>query len=240
MTTFVLVHGAWHGGWCWQKVTPLLEAAGHSVLAPDLPGHGDDSTPIAQVTLEAYAERIVEIMDRAGEPVVLVGHSMGGIVITQAAELRPDGVAGLVYVTAFIPANGETLGALAAGNTNSRIARGVTTPHPGRSTTVNEEAIQPTFYGDCSPSDVAWAKKRLCAQAIAPIVTPVATTDAGWGRIPRAYIECTRDEAITIAYQRKMQGDHLCDPVLTMETDHSPFLSAPEELAGHLLSLATD
>jgi len=240
MSTFVLVHGAWHGGWCWQKVTPLLEAAGHSTRAPDLPGHGDDPTPIRDVTLDAYARRVAEVIDAATPPIVLVGHSLGGVVITQTAELRPERVARLVYLAAFIPSNGETLGALAAGDTSSRLARRVTTAHPDRSTTVNDDAIEPTFYGQVSPDDVAWAKERLCAQATAPIVTPVATTDNGWGRVPRAYIECTKDQALTIGYQRKMQADHPCDPVLRMDTDHSPFLSTPEELAGHLLSLATD
>ncbi len=75
MSRFVLVHGAWHGAWCWNKVVPLLEAKGHSVDAIDLPGHGSDVTPIAEVTLERYAERVGRALRAEPEPAVLVGHS---------------------------------------------------------------------------------------------------------------------------------------------------------------------
>lgn len=74
MTTFVLIHGAWHGGWCWDKVVPLLEQAGHVAVAPDLPSHGADRTPVAEVTLDAYVARVCEILDAQPEPVVLLGH----------------------------------------------------------------------------------------------------------------------------------------------------------------------
>ncbi len=89
MSTYVLVHGAWHGSWCWEKVVPLLEQAGHQVEALDLPGHGQDKTPIREITLAAYTNRVCETLDAQAEPVILVGHSLGGMVITQAAEERP-------------------------------------------------------------------------------------------------------------------------------------------------------
>ena len=86
MATYVLVHGAWHGAWCWNKVAPLLEAKGHTVVAPDLPGHGDDDTPRAGVTLESYAKKVADVVSAQDEKVILVGHSMGGIAITAGAE----------------------------------------------------------------------------------------------------------------------------------------------------------
>ena len=89
MATYVLVHGAWHGAWCWFKVIPLLEKRGHKVVALDLPSHGRDKTPTSSVTLQSYADRVCQTLDECSEPVVLVGHSMGGVVITQAAEQRP-------------------------------------------------------------------------------------------------------------------------------------------------------
>ena len=89
LTAFVLVHGAWHGAWCWDELAPLL--GGH-VEAVDLPGHGADTTPVAGCTLDAYVARVVEALERAPEPAVLVGHSLGGITVAQAAERRPDEV----------------------------------------------------------------------------------------------------------------------------------------------------
>jgi pimeloyl-ACP methyl ester carboxylesterase len=102
MSTFVSVHGGWNGGWCWEKVVPLLEEAGHEVEAPDLPGLGEDRTPLPKVSLQGYADRICQVLEAQPEPVVLVGHSSGGIVISQAAEQRLDKVKLLVYLAAIL------------------------------------------------------------------------------------------------------------------------------------------
>ena len=109
MTTFVLVHGASHGSWCWDKVVPLLEAQGHQVVAVDLPGntYGEFDIPPAQVTLETYAQHVCKVLDQLDEPVVLVGHSLGGLTITQTAEYRPDKIRSLVYLTAVLIRPGE-------------------------------------------------------------------------------------------------------------------------------------
>ena len=109
MSTFVLVHGAWHGAWCWEKVVPLLEEAGHDVVVPDLPGHGEYGTPMPELSMQGYAERVVRAVDEASEPVILVGHSMGGIVVSLVAEARPDRVRKLVYLTGFLLEDGKTL-----------------------------------------------------------------------------------------------------------------------------------
>src|SRR5215471_17226659 len=119
MSRYILVHGAWHGRWCWEKVVPLLRQAGHRVETLDLPGHGQDRTPIREITLAAYTKRVCETLDDQAEPVILVGHSMGGIVITQVAEERPEKIQTLVYLTAFLPQNGESLLQLARMNADS-------------------------------------------------------------------------------------------------------------------------
>src|ERR1035441_10945961 len=113
MARILLVHGAFGGAWCWEPVMPGLRAAGHDVQALDLPGDGEDQTPLAQVTLDAYARRVCGAL-ASGEPAVLVGHSMGGIVVTQAAARSPQHVAALIYVAAFLPADGQSLMDLAA------------------------------------------------------------------------------------------------------------------------------
>ena len=89
MSTYVLIHGAWHGGWCWKKVVPLIEKEGHTVVAPDLPGHGEDKRPIAEITLQAYADRVCQILDEQSEPVILAGHSMGEFSALVASSLPP-------------------------------------------------------------------------------------------------------------------------------------------------------
>ncbi|HYW04037.1 MAG TPA: alpha/beta fold hydrolase [Gammaproteobacteria bacterium] len=237
MSTYVLIHGAWHGGWCWAKLAPLLEAQGHTVVAPDLPGHGDDATPTERVTLQAYADRVCEVLDAQSEPVVLVGHSMGGIVITQAGEQRPDRIRALVYVTAFLPENGRSLADYADSAEDTLVPPNMVVSEDGTRATVREAVIADAFYGDCSPEDIAWAKSRLVPQAVAPIVTPVRVTPDNFGRLPRVYVSCTRDRAITPEMQRMMLSNLPCDTVCSMDTGHSPFLADPDLLARHLLAV---
>ena len=98
MARLVLVHGAYGGAWCWSRVVGPLEAAGHTVETLDLPGAGDDLTPVEGVTLEACAARVGDVLAHSNEPALLVGHSMGGVVITQAASNHPDRIASLAYV----------------------------------------------------------------------------------------------------------------------------------------------
>ena len=112
MSTYVLVHGSWHGGWCWDKVIPLLKARGHRVVAPDLPGHGRDKTPASDITLRAYADRVCDVLDAEAEPAILVGHSFGGLVITQAAEYRPEKIRTLVYLCAYLLRSGSSFDAV--------------------------------------------------------------------------------------------------------------------------------
>src|SRR5215471_8421479 len=121
MSRYILVHGAWHGRWCWDQVVPLLRQAGHQVETLDLPGHGQDRTPILEVTLAAYTKRVCETLDAQAEPVILVGHSMGGIVITQVAEERPEKIQTLVYLTAFLVQNGESVVQITQMNNDSLV-----------------------------------------------------------------------------------------------------------------------
>jgi pimeloyl-ACP methyl ester carboxylesterase len=109
MARFVLVHGAFGGAWCWEPVTGPLEAAGHAVETLDLPGCGADQTPVEAVTLASCAKRVCDVLVSGTEPAILVGHSMGGVVVTQAASDCPGHVASLVFVAAFMPADGQSL-----------------------------------------------------------------------------------------------------------------------------------
>ena len=237
MSTYVLIHGAWHGGWCWEKVVPLLQKQGHTAVAPDLPAQGKDKTPIAEVSLQSYADRVCDILDAQPEPAILVGHSMGGMVITQAAEYRPDRIRTLVYLCAFLPRNGESLLQLAQTDTEGLVLPNLVPADDQQSATVRDETIKDAFYGDCSDDDVARAKSLLVAQPLAPLAAPVTTTEANFGRVPRVYIECLKDRAIPPPLQKQMYTASPCRKVIAMDTSHSPFLSAPEQLVEHLTSL---
>jgi pimeloyl-ACP methyl ester carboxylesterase len=164
MATFVLVHGSWHGAWCWHRVVPELEALGHRVLAPDLPGHGDDATAPAQLTLKAYAECVATVICSATEPVVLVGHSFAGIVISQVAELVPERISRLVYLTAFLPANGQSLSRLATAD--PRQSGGHQLDHSRR--TSNSSVSISTKCRRCSTPTAPKAMSRWPGSGCAP------------------------------------------------------------------------
>lgn len=237
MSTFVLIHGAAHGGWCWYKVVSLLEKQGHTVLAPDLPGHGRDKTPVSAVTLQLYVDRVCKLLDAQREPVILVGHSMGGGIITQVAEERPERIKRSVYLAGAMPRNGQSMLERFKNDTESAsLANFVIAPDQSYAT-FREAGLKEAFYEDCSEEDIALAKLLLAPQAMAPLITPVKTSEAKWGRVPRVYIECLRDRALTPPFQKRLYTAVPCQLVLSMDTSHSPFFSAPGELARHLTAL---
>lgn len=235
--TIVLVHGGWHGAWCWYRLVPLLERRGHHVLTPELPAHGLDTTPAGAVTLAAYAERVVATLRPLPEPAVLVGHSLGGMVITQAAELAPDKVAMLAYLSAFLPGDGESLAGLAAGDAESLLPAQCTVDATGTLLDLAPEGLRPALYADCRDEDVALARRLLRPEPLAPLSDPVRTTAGRFGRVPRAYIECRQDRALPLARQRAMQAARPCDHVAALDAGHSPFFSVPEALAECLAAL---
>ena len=237
MSTFVLVHGAAHGGWCWYKVVAALERHGHTVLAPDLPGHGKDKTPVTAVTLQLYVDSVCKLLDAQREPVILVGHSMGGGIITQVAEERPDRIKCLVYLAAGLPRNGLPLLEWSQKETESAPLPNFEMAPDKISGAFREAGLREMFYGDCSEEDIVLAKLLLVPQALEPLTTPVKTSEAKWGRVPRVYIECLRDRAVTPSLQKRLYTAVPCQQVISMDTSHSPFFSAPGELARHLMAL---
>lgn len=237
MSRFVLVHGSWHGGWSWAKVVPVLEAAGHVVDAPDLPGHGDDDTPLGEITLDAYARRIGEVLDARPEPAILVGHSHGGVVITQVAEDRPEQVVSLVYLGAFLPRDGESLLDLALGDPESLLVPNLVFSDDRSTAVVRPEVVREVFYADCTDEDATAAARRLVPEPMASPATPVRTTAERFGRLPRTYVHTLNDRAVGPELQRQMFEATPCR-VVTMPASHSPFLSMPDELAAHLMDAA--
>lgn len=238
MTTFVLVHGAYHGGWCYEKVVPLLEAQGHSAIAVDLPGHGDNRIPVGEVTLAGYVDHVCGIIEAQSEAVVLVGHSLGGLTVSSVCERMPHNVAWVVYLTAMMLKSGQERSELAQYDNPEPMTAKRVIAEDGLSATMPSAIIPLTFYDECSDEDVAAAMARLVPQATNPIMSTVTTTPAKFGSVKRAYVECLRDNAIPIAMQRAMIAAQPCDKVFTIDTDHSPFYSAPQELAADLLQLA--
>ena len=210
MATYVLVHGPWHGGWCWERVAPLLRAAGHRVETPDLPGHGDDRTPAAEITLRLYAEAIERVLATLAEPAVLVGHGHSGAVMSEVSERCPERVAVLVYLAARLLRDGTSILDVGLTDRDSLLFENLVT-YPTQSVmTVRPEAIPDVLYHDCPDATVA-AIARIGSEPIAPVATPIAITLERFGRVPRVYIETRRDRALGYSLQRRMHRHLPCE-----------------------------
>jgi pimeloyl-ACP methyl ester carboxylesterase len=240
MASILLIHGAWHGAWCYRKVTPLLTTAGHTARAIDLPGHAGNGRPGWGVSLEHYARAVVDAISVAEGRTHLVGHSMGGLVISRAAELAPERVASLTYLCAFLPRNGESLMGLARSDAGTRVPEVTKINLFGGVANVDTARAGPIFYGDCDAADIAEANRLLTPQPLRPFLDSVRITASRFGSRPRYYIACTQDQAITIGRQRHMLEQGNCRKTATLETSHSPFFSAPDAVADAITGFVAD
>jgi pimeloyl-ACP methyl ester carboxylesterase len=226
MVTIVLVHGAWHGSWCWQRVTPLLEKRGLAVRTIDLPSVG--ARPKADTDLSADAAAVEALIEGIEGPVLLCGHSYGGMVISHAAAKR---VTRLVYLCAFMPVEGESLVSIGGGRHAPWIQLldgGLTLPDPARA-----EAV---FYSDCDAKTVRWATREIRPQSGAPFDEPVPRP--AWRNTPSTYVVCANDMALPPNVQRNVFAPRATETI-ELQASHSPFLSQPAALADLLAARAS-
>lgn len=237
MATYILVHGAWHGGWCWEKISPLLAAAGHTVYAPDLPGHGADKTPISRINLKSYVQCIEKILTSLSEPVILVGHSLAGIIISQVAENNASKIKKLIYIAAFLPKNGDSLFSLAQQQPPTSFSKLMKAVPAENAFYFPVEQARGFAYHCCDEETIIAAQKRLCVEPLLPSATSVKLSAEKFGLIPKIYIECEEDQAVLLSSQQRMHCETPCQ-VFSLKTDHSPFYSTPKQLAALLLNQA--
>ncbi len=243
MARIVLIHGAFGGAWAWEPALPGLRAAGHQVEAIDLPGSGADRTPVAEVTLDSYAERICRTLAE-GPPAVLVGQSMGGISVTNAAARCLENVAMLVYIAAFAPRDGQSLMDMVAypEAADDQVQAHMVVEGDPPVAILPPDGARIALFNCCTEEQANWAAERLGPQPVAPMQHPMKTAPADphtLARLPRAYIVCAQDRAIPPAMQRRMLRDVPCDPVIELDADHWPWLSRTDELVAALERIAT-
>jgi pimeloyl-ACP methyl ester carboxylesterase len=230
MKTFVLIHGSWHSAWNWHRVVPLLEKQGHRAIAIDLPGMGRDKTPVGEVRFSTTVEKICQLIDSIEGKVILVGHSKNGIIISQAAEYRPGKIDKLVYLAAYLIPNGKTQREYSVQDTEG-VLKPYVTMHPElNASTLQPKIYKEGLYADCDDSITELAKLLLSHEPVESGMAPLQLTDENYGSVPRVYIECTQDRAVTPFIQRKMYTEMPCEKVYSMHTSHSPFFSKPQEL----------
>lgn len=240
--TIVMVEGAWHWAGCFIKVANLLTQMGFPVVLPDLKSHGYSTATYDQVTgMADYVAPVGAVLEAATSPVILLGHSMGGVSITHLGEAYPSKIRKLVYLTAYMTPNGRSANdyifspAYMNDPNAAEVFQVLGGSADGKGVMLDKTRpalVRAAFYGDCSDRDVSIAvANTLATTSNVPYGYVPATTAARYGSIPRVYIECTADHAIPIAQQRQMQADVPGATVMTLNTSHSPFFSQPQALA---------
>lgn len=223
---FVLVHGAWHGSWCWRDLGLELDSRGVTWRAVDLPSSQLDGDP--KSGLQQDAQVVIDACKDLSS-VVLVGHSYGGAVITEAAP-RIENLERLVYISALIPLVGESAtDAVKSVNVRTRLDECMQLS--GNLLVLNEATASGALYNECTKDDASWAIKQLTTQTLQSF-RDLRTQPSS--EVSSAYILCTNDKAIDPDVQAIMASR--CDENLTLRSDHSPFLSHPKLLAEALLA----
>ena len=227
---YVLVHGAWQGGWCWQELKLFLQQLGHKVSCLDLPGHGASSYPLSEVTYDLYYQSLVDEIKRYQEPVVVVAHSMAGIIAAPLLDQYKERIAHLFLIAAFVAQNGQSLLDLALAGGPSEIPNVLIIDEETKTQRLDLSKVKKALYHDC-PSEVAdSAIKQLQPQPTLPIVTPIHWSDSGQTIHKRTYILCTQDRDVHPTTQANILKHYPCQ-VVKLDSGHFPFLSKPQELA---------
>ena len=217
----VLVHGAMHGAWAWERLTPCLEEAGLDWHAFD---RWTGTEPLFVVSDEVENERLVrENIEQAPfDRAVVVCHSAAGVAATAACANNPK-VAHIVYLAAFMP-GGEVTPEL-----EDDLVAALTT-HPGGEVSIDPRKTADLYYHDCDPADAAEATRRLLPQAPGLFAQPPPSTDrVGWREAPSTYIVCTEDRAVPVAVQRRWAAQ--ATRTVELAASHSPALSMPDRVA---------
>ena len=240
--TYLLVHGSWQGGWCWDGVRASLEARGHRVLAPTLPAHADPSENVGGIALADYVSAAEIALEEAADaqPVVLVGHSFGGAVITQLADRHSGRIARLVYVAAFVPRDGESVGDLLPSEFRAGLEQ-LAAARPDRAVALHWELWRSSFMHTGDEPAARRAYARLVPEPWRPIFEPVRLSHATSPAVPAAFVVFRHDRTMPPGYWHPQMSNRLGAPrIVELDGDHEAMLTAPDGLAEALFELGTD
>ncbi|MBC7848897.1 MAG: alpha/beta fold hydrolase [Chitinophagaceae bacterium] len=247
--TIVLIHGAWFGSFAWNKVVPLVESKGYNVITMDLPGYGNAPQSLANITLNDYVNAVVDLVQPVKGKVILVGHSMGGAVITQAAEvIGVDKVEKLIFLDAFLLRNGESIldqvgkihrAMKEAGNMEEKkiVADFLVFSEDRNLCTIAAGKTSEVFAHDCPPEDQAILNSTTRWQPVSALATPMNVSDKIYGSIPKYYIQCAGARDLD---RTSILNNMPCQKVYTLPSSHSPFFSMPDKLVAIVDEIATN
>jgi pimeloyl-ACP methyl ester carboxylesterase len=237
-STFVLVHGSFLGASAWDDVKIQLEKKGQQVIVVELPAHGNDTTNLSEVSMTSYRDKVVAAINTAKGTVILIGHSMGGMVISAVAEAVPVHIEKLVYLSAFVPQNGQSLLDLASKDTES-VLRPLLVPSPDflQLNISDVTKIPDVFCADGSSQIKQMLLDKYKPEPAVPLNDHVALTTAAFGSVDKYYIHTLNDHVLGITLQKKMVADAGIKKVYSLNSSHCPQLSIPVNLTDLFMEL---
>lgn len=233
--TYVLVHGAWQAPYVWDAVSADLISKGNKVIAVQLPGHGADNTLPQNLSLNVYRDKVIEDISKVEGKVILVGHSMGGMVISHVAEKIPSRISKLVYIGAFLPTSGQALTDLS--DPDSQLGLSLVLSADQLTLDVIKDNLSYLFINDGTQAakDLVLANYR--AEPAIPFGNKVTLTGDHFGTVDKVYIKTLQDIVISPGLQNRMIADAGIKTIYEVNTSHSPFLSQPHAVSDLLLQI---
>jgi len=235
---FLMIHGSWHGAWCWHKIVPRLEAEGHKAFAVNLLGRGRDPALPIFVTLDRLVKQVGKFLP-TNEKTTIVVHSRYGILASRLAETYPNRIERTIYLASLMLPTGKTAAEYFRLDTDSWLRSAFELNKVGMWDRLKPEIYREGLYHDCSDDDVALGHMLLAREPLRPILEKLKLTDAAYGQIPRAYIRLTEDRAVSPALQDRILNDTKVERVESIEASHSAYFSKPDELTRAILKLAS-
>lgn len=236
--TVVLVHGAWQGAFTWVTVKSNLEKKGFTVIAVELPAHGDDTTPVAGLTLDSYSAKVISVIEAQSSRVILVGHSLGGMVISAVAEKIPTKIAKLVYLAAFLPQNQQSLFEISGADKQSLLGPALEVSADQSTIAVKSDSLINIFCQDGSADIKKLLLSKNRTEPLLPLTNKVTLTDANFGSVTKFYIRTINDHAININLQDQMIKTTTVKKVFSLTAGHTAHLSQPNEVSAIIEEVA--
>lgn len=238
--TYVLVHGAWQAPYVWDAVQSDIAKSGNNVIVVELPGHGSDTTAPHLLSIDVYRDKVIDAISNTDSSVILVGHSMGGMVISAVAEKVPAKIKKLVYIGAFLPANGQALTDLAYSDPDSKLGPLLIPSADKLTLDVKADSLTYLFINDGSLASQKLVFDNYRAEPAIPFTNKVTLTTENFGSVEKGYVKTLQDIVISPGLQDRMIAAAGIKSVYSVNTGHSPFLSQPNELSDLLLKIGSD
>ncbi len=236
MTHFLLIHGSWHGAWCWHKVTPRLKELGHSVVVPDLLGRGRNKRLSQFISLEAMVRDVGRKL-RKDQKTTIVVHSRYGILASALSEVFPNQIERVVYLASYMIPDQKRAAHYFRADKASVLSPYVTINKIGFWDELHPDIYREGLYHDCSDEDHMLANSLLCREPLRPALAKLNLSEERYGTVPRAYIRLTEDRAVSLRIQDSCINEVGADRVESIQASHSAYFSKPDKLSQKIVSV---